>query len=105
MLEMSYEELLQLNDETLGKKNVTMGARGKILKYIGHIRDRPNTLKQCTRDLKVRNIFCICVRPILAQICKVAFSLCAFVCFGHNYTRTLEQTCNWDRKLLLWFLI
>ena len=53
LLEISYEELLQLSDETLEKKNVTMGARGKILKYISHIRDRPNTLKQCARDLTV----------------------------------------------------
>jgi hypothetical protein len=53
LLEISYEELLQLSDETLEKKNVTMGARGKILKYISHIRDRPNTLKQYARDLTV----------------------------------------------------
>jgi len=53
LLEISYEELLQLSDETLEMKNVTMGARGKILKYISHIRDRPNTLKQCARDLTV----------------------------------------------------
>ena len=66
LLEISYEELLQLSDETLEKKNVTMGARGKILKYISHIRDRPNTLKQCARDLTVsqsknKNLTFLCV--------------------------------------------
>ena len=50
---MTYEELLELNDDVLDKKNVTMGARGKILKYVGHIKDRPNTLKQCARELTV----------------------------------------------------
>ena len=50
---MTYEELLQLNDEVLEKKNVTMGARGKILKYIGHIKDRPITIKECARELTV----------------------------------------------------
>ena len=54
---MTYEELLQLNDEVLEKKNVTMGARGKILKYIGHIKDRPNTIKECARELTVSQIF------------------------------------------------
>ena len=53
LLEMTYEELLELNDDVLDKKNVTMGARGKILKYVGHIKDRPSTLKQCARELTV----------------------------------------------------
>ena len=54
LLELSYEELLQLNDEALERKNVTLGARGKILKYIGHIKERPKTIKKLGKDLEVR---------------------------------------------------
>ena len=53
LLEVNYEELLTLTDETLEKKNVTMGARGKILKYIGHIKERPQTLKYVSKALTV----------------------------------------------------
>ena len=53
LLELTYEDLLELNDEALEKKNVTMGARGKILKYIGHIRERPQTIKELARELEV----------------------------------------------------
>ena len=55
LLELSYEELLQLNDEVLERKNVTLGARGKILKYIGHIKERPRTIKKLGKDIEVRN--------------------------------------------------
>ena len=54
LLELSYEELLQLNDEVLERKNVTLGARGKILKYIGHIKERPRTIKKLGKDIEVR---------------------------------------------------
>ena len=56
LLEVNYEELLTLTDETLEKKNVTMGARGKILKYIGHIKERPQTLKYVSKALTVGSI-------------------------------------------------
>ena len=63
LLELSYEELLQLNDEVLERKNVTLGARGKILKYIGHIKERPRTIKKLGKDIEVRKTknvsFCV----------------------------------------------
>lgn len=51
LLELTYEELLQLSDEALEKRNVTLGARGKILKNIGLIRDRPNALRDLAKEL------------------------------------------------------
>lgn len=51
LLELSYEELLLLTDEALEKRNVTLGARGKILKNIGLIRDRPNALRDLAKEL------------------------------------------------------
>ena len=54
LLELTYEELLQITDEALEKRSVTMGARGKILKYVGHIRERPQSLKDLSKELVVR---------------------------------------------------
>ena len=74
LLELSYEELLQLNDEVLERKNVTLGARGKILKYIGHIKERPRTIKKLGKDIEVRNYQkCLILRQKRCQILILIF--------------------------------
>ena len=52
-IKYSYEEFLQLNDETLKKDGVTLGARGKILKSIEKIRNRPEKLKELLITIEV----------------------------------------------------
>lgn len=54
LLELTYEELLELSDEQLEKKNVTLGARGKILKNIGLVRERSGKLRELSRALEVK---------------------------------------------------
>ena len=54
LLEYSYEEFLELTDEKLEKRNVTLGARGKIIKNIGLIKERPQNLKDLAKELEVR---------------------------------------------------
>ena len=53
LLEVKYEELLELTDEDLEKKGVTLGARGKILKNVGFMKDRPNLLNEICINLEV----------------------------------------------------
>ena len=52
-IKYSYEEFLQLNDETLKQDGVTLGARGKILKSIEKIRNRPQKLKELLITIEV----------------------------------------------------
>ena len=53
ILEYTYEEFLDLTDETLEKRNVTLGARGKIIKNIGLVKYRPQKLKEMAKELEV----------------------------------------------------
>ena len=53
LLEYSYEEFLELTDEKLEKRQVTLGARGKIIKNIGLIKERPQKIKDLTKELEV----------------------------------------------------
>ena len=46
LLEFTYEQLLNLTDEDLEKKNVTLGARGKILKEIALVKERPHKIRE-----------------------------------------------------------
>lgn len=46
LLDLRYEELLNLSDVTLERTSVTLGARGKILKNIALIKERPQRLKE-----------------------------------------------------------
>ena len=52
-LKYSYEEFLSLNDETLNRDGVTLGARGKILKSIEKIHRRPEKLWELFKRLEV----------------------------------------------------
>ena len=53
ILEYTYEEFLDLTDETLEKRNVTLGARGKIIKNIGLVKYRPQKLNEMAKELEV----------------------------------------------------
>ena len=57
LLEYSYEEFLELTDEKLERRNVTLGARGKIIKNIGLIKERPQKLVQLAKELEVSLFF------------------------------------------------
>lgn len=63
ILEYTYEEFLDLTDETLEKRNVTLGARGKIIKNIGLVKYRPQKLNEMAKELEVgilkENLFII----------------------------------------------
>lgn len=52
LLEITYEELLQLTDDVLERKGVTLGARGKILKNITLIKERPQKMKELSFALE-----------------------------------------------------
>ena len=56
LLELSYEQLLDLTDEELKAKGLTFGARGKILKNIGFMKQRPNLLAELSFNLDVSTI-------------------------------------------------
>ena len=53
MIHFSRLEFLQLNDDTLKRDGVTLGARGKILKSIEKIRNRPEKLKELLITIEV----------------------------------------------------
>eukprot|EP00117_Sycon_ciliatum_P031267 scpid10478/ scgid24489/ Transcriptional enhancer factor TEF-3; M-CAT-binding factor; RTEF-1; TEA domain family member 4; TEF-1 len=50
--EMSYEEMLNLSDETLTRRGVTTGARHKILVSLQRLRTRRETLIHMARDVE-----------------------------------------------------
>jgi hypothetical protein len=52
-LEFSYEELLDVTEEQLEKKGVTLGARGKIFKNISLIKERPQRIQKLSDMLEV----------------------------------------------------
>jgi len=52
-LEFTYEEFLDVTDDQLEKKGVTLGARGKILKNISFIRQRPQKIVEILNMLDV----------------------------------------------------
>jgi hypothetical protein len=54
LLEFTYEELLDVTEDQLEKKGVTLGARGKIFKNISLIKERPTKIQNLTKLLEVR---------------------------------------------------
>jgi hypothetical protein len=44
--QMSYEQIMELNDEKLITANITLGARKKLLNNIEKLRSRPARLRQ-----------------------------------------------------------
>jgi hypothetical protein len=57
LLEFTYEDLLDVTEEQLEKKGVTLGARGKIFKNIGLIKERPQRIHKLAEMLDVSQSF------------------------------------------------
>ena len=64
LLELTYEQLLDLTDEELERRGVTLGARGKILKNIGFMKDRPNILAELSFNLDVSHLSHFCDKQL-----------------------------------------
>jgi len=52
LVDLTYERFLQLTDEQLEKRGFTLGARGKLLKHISLIKERPQRLLELDRKLE-----------------------------------------------------
>ena len=52
LLEFTYEELLGLTEADLERKRVTTGARGKILKEIATVRERPARVRELAAQVE-----------------------------------------------------
>ena len=53
LLELSYDQLMELTDEELERRGVTLGARGKILKNVGFMKDRHAIINELSLNLDV----------------------------------------------------
>ena len=53
LLEFTYEELVNLTADDLPKDRVTEGAKGKILKEIALVNERPATIRSIAQILEV----------------------------------------------------
>lgn len=53
LLEFTYDEFLDVTEDQLEKKGVTLGARGKILKNIGLIKQRPQKIVEILEIIDV----------------------------------------------------
>ncbi len=51
LIDYKYEELLTLSEADLEKKKVTTGARGKILKEVAAIRERPARIRDLSAEI------------------------------------------------------
>jgi hypothetical protein len=56
LLEFTYEELLDVTEDQLDKKGVTLGARGKIFKNISLIKERPQRIQKLYDMLEVNSV-------------------------------------------------
>jgi len=50
---MSYDEILALDDDKLVESNITLGARKKILSNIEKLRNRPRRIKELVNVFKM----------------------------------------------------
>ncbi len=56
---LTYEELLNITEEELSLKNVTQGARHKLLLSIEKLRNRPKILKALEKDMIEEGFNCL----------------------------------------------
>ena len=52
-LKYTYDEFINLDDETLKRDGVTLGARGKIMKSLEKIHRRPERLLELLKTIEV----------------------------------------------------
>ena len=52
-LKYTYDEFINLDDETLKRDGVTLGARGKIMKSLEKIHRRPERLQELLKTIEV----------------------------------------------------
>jgi len=74
LLELTYEEFLDVTEDQLEKKGVTLGARGKILKNIGFIKQRPQKINELIEMLDVSS-FALKAVKLICNHFKFKFQL------------------------------
>ena len=71
LVDLTYERFLQLTDEQLEKRGFTVGARGKLLKNISLIKERPQRLLELDRKLETI--------VDLTTLCQILLDLKTFI--------------------------
>ena len=59
-LKYTYEEFINLDDDTLKRDGVTLGARGKIMKSLEKIHKRPDRLQELLETIEVSEFKRLC---------------------------------------------